>query len=97
MLSGGKNLAAISQDRYHKLYGWVDHGATGCEAKRLQAMVLKLCVDGRLPAARQIGRQWVIPAGMEIEILPPPRSRSRTLAIPRAKDSGKKGGGRKGR
>jgi excisionase family DNA binding protein len=46
--------------------------------------VLRLCLDGRIPAARRVGRQWELPAGADIEILPPPTRPSRTIEIPRA-------------
>lgn len=48
----------------------------------------QLCKQGRIPGAKQVGRQWVIPAGTKIEALPPGRP-SRTIEIPRVK--GKKG------
>lgn len=55
-------------------------------AKRLgvtRQWLYKLCADGRLPAAKRYGRQWVLPAG-ELEVLPPPRP-SRVIEIPRSK------------
>lgn len=53
--------------------------------------VLKLCVDGRIPGARQIGRQWEIPAGAKIKELPPRPTRPlRTLEIPRAEPKKKR-------
>jgi excisionase family DNA binding protein len=46
--------------------------------------VLRLCLDGWILAARRVGRQWEIPAGAKIEILPPPPRPSRTIEMPRA-------------
>lgn len=55
-------------------------------AKRLgvtRQWIYKLCADGRIPAAKRYGRQWVVPAG-KLEVLPLPRP-SRTIEIPRVR------------
>jgi excisionase family DNA binding protein len=54
--------------------------------------ILRLCAEGRIPAAKRIGRGWFLPAG-EVEVLPLPlpplRPRlpraSRMIQIPRVK------------
>lgn len=64
-------------------------------AKRLgvtRQWLYKLCADGRLPAAKRYGRQWIVPAG-KLEVLPPPPRPSRVIEIPRAK--GKKKGAKR--
>lgn len=51
--------------------------------------ILALCAQGRIPGARKIGRQWVIPPGAKIE--PTGLGRPlRTLEIPRAGKKGKR-------
>jgi len=44
--------------------------------------IYKLCVDGRIEGARQIGRQWQIPEGAKINE-PPARPRRPPTEIPR--------------
>jgi hypothetical protein len=49
----------------------------------------KLCSLGRIPGARKLGRDWLIPAGAKIE--PTGLGRPlRTIEIPRAKGSKRK-------